>query len=393
MTDLLDQLPDAIPAPGGWRSALYRPDAPGAVLDGQPWARSWPAFMRAINDPNDPAARTFIANAAMGERVPTEGGFLVPEILRSQVMAYMTGAIVRPRATVYPMSSLRLPIPFLDNSSQASSAQALGGMTFAFAEEGSAIATSSPNFGRLVLEARKLAAYLQNVPNELVNDAAGAFGDFLARVIALGYAWTEDDYFIGTNGTGVGCPQGIVNAPCAVEVTRANSASAPVFTDIVKVFKALHPASKQEGLTPGVTSVAWLLSASAMDAILEMYYNPTGTEVVAPSGWFSMGDGQNIGPSLLGLPCLVNDHQPASGSIGDVMLADLRHFLIGDRLAMTVERSQESGGFIYDASNYRVRSRVDGRYWIQSAVTTEANQSVSPVVVLNLWLSWNVSIA
>ena len=313
MTDLLDQLPDAVPAPGGWRSALYRPDAPGAVLDGQEWARSWPAFMRAINDPNDSRARTFIANAAMGERVGTEGGFLVPEVLRSQVMAYMTGAIVRPRATVYPMSSLRLPVPFLDNASQASSAQALGGMTFAFAEEGAAITTSSPNFGRLVLEARKLAAYLQNVPNELVNDGAGAFGDFLARTIAAGLAWVEDDYFIGTNGTGVGCPQSLINAPCAVGIDR-NTASDVLFVDIVAMFKALHPASKQMGLTPGVTSVAWLLSASAMDQILEMYYNPTGTEVVAPSGWFSMGDGQEIGPSLLGLPAIVTDHQPAAGT-------------------------------------------------------------------------------
>jgi HK97 family phage major capsid protein len=384
--DVLDLLPQA--APGGWQ-ALHEPHAPGAVLDGQPWASSWSAFLRAVNNPRDPGPREFIAkaakiqNAAMGERVPAEGGFLVPETLRAQVLAYMTTALVRPRATVLPMASLRLPIPFLDNASQASSNQALGGMTFAFTEEGAALGTSNPNFGRLVLEARKLAAYLQSVPDELVDDGAGAFGDFMARVIAMGLAWTEDDFFIGTNGTGAGCPQAIVNAPCAVEQTRANSGQAPVFTDIVKVFKALHPASKAAGLSPGVTAVAWLLSASAMDAILEMYYNPTGSEVVAPSGWFSMGDGQDIGPSLLGLPCLVNDHQPASGSVGDVMLADLRHFLIGDRLTLTVERSQESGGFIYGASNFRVRSRVDGRYWIQSSTTTESGQSVSPVVVLN----------
>ena len=381
--DLLDQLPDAMPAPGGWRSALYRPDAPGAVLDGQPWARSWPAFIKAINNPNDSSVRQFIANAATSERVGSEGGFLVPEVLRSQVMSYMTPAIVRPRATVLPMSSLKLPVPVLDNPSQSGTTQALGGLSFSFAEEGAALTATAPSFGRVVLEARKFAAYMQNVPNELVHDGAGAFGDFLARVIALGYSWAEDDWFIGTNGTGVGCPQGLVNAPCAVGIDR-NTSSDVLFVDIVAMFKALHPASKQMGLTPGVTSVAWLLSASAMDQILEMYYNPSGSEVVAPSGWFSMGDGQEIGPSLLGLPAIVTDHQPAAGSTGDVILADLRHYLIGDRLTMTVERSQESGGFIYDASNYRVRSRVDGRYWVQSSSTTEAGQSVSPVVVLDV---------
>jgi len=378
------------PVPGGWRNALYRPDAPGAVLDGYEWARSWPAFLRAINNPNDSHARTVIANASMGERVGSEGGFLVPEVLRSEVMAYMTAAIVRPRATVYPMASLRLPIPFLDNASQASGNEALGGMAFATTEEGAAITTSAPNFGRVVLEARKVAAYLQNVPNELVNDSAGAFGDFLARVIALGYSWYEDDMFIGTNGTGVGCPQGIVNAPCAVAFTRAGGANSNLqFVDVVKMFKSLHPASKQAGLVPGTTSVAWLMSSSVMDLLLEMYYNPSGSEVIPPSGWFSMGDGDRIGPSMLGLPAVVNDHQPASGSSGDLILADLRHYLIGDRLTMTVERSQESGGFIYDASNYRVRSRVDGRYWIQSSTTPEVGAGslnvnvVSPVVVLN----------
>jgi HK97 family phage major capsid protein len=379
--DLLAELPDAMPAPGGWRSALYRPDAPGAVLDGQPWARSWATFLRAVNDPNDSSVRQFIANAAMGERVGTEGGFLVPEVLRSQVMAYMTPAIIRPRAMVLPMSSLRLPIPVLDNPTQASSTQALGGLTFSFAEEGAALTSSAPSFGRVVLEARKLAAYMQNVPNELVNDAAGAFGDLLARVIAKGYAWAEDDYFIGTAGTGVGCPQSLINAPAAVVVSRGTS-SKVLLPDIAAMFKALHPASKQHGLTSGVTSVAWLLSATVMDYILELYYNPTGTEVVSPSGWFSMGDGDKIGPSFLGLPVIVTDHQPAIGSTGDVMLADLGNYAIGDRLTMTVERSQESGGFIYDASNFRIRSRIDGRYWVQSSTTTEANQSVSPIVVL-----------
>lgn len=356
-------------------------DPPGAVLDKEPWARNWATFLAAVNDPRDSSVRQHIANA-MGERIPAEGGYLVPEALRQQVLAYMTSAIVRPRAMVLPMSSLRLPVPILDNPSQASGAQALGGLTFSFTEEGAAIASSTPAFGRMVLEARKLAG-LMAVPNELADDAAGAFGDLLARVVAMGLSWVEDDWFIGTNGTGVGCPQSILNAPCAVAVTRTNSAGAPVFLDVVSVFKSLHPASKQLGLTPGVTSVAWLLSASALDAILEMYYNPSGSEVVAPSGWFSMGDGHNIGPSLLGLPAMVNDHQPASGSVGDVALADLGNYVIGDRQVMTVERSKESSGFITDISNFRVRSRVDGRYWIQSASTTEANQSVSPVVVLH----------
>jgi hypothetical protein len=382
-----------MPAPGGWRSALYRPDAPGAVLDSQEWARSWPAFMRAITDVNDASARQYIANATpagMSERVPGQGGFLVPEVLRSQMLSFMTAAIVRPRAMVLPMGGQRLAVPTLDNLTQASSTQALGGLTFAWAEESAGFTPSIPTFGRTTLEARKAAAYMVGVSNEFVGDAGGAFGDFTARVLALGFSWWEDDCFF--NGTGVGEPQGILNAPCAVAVTRTNNAGAAVFADIVAMFRALHPGIKQHGLTSGVTSVAWLLSASVIDALVESYLNVGGASVpstitpVAPPGWFTMGDGDKITPSLLGLPAIVTDHQPASGSAGDVVLCDLSKYLIGDQLAMTIERSAEGTGFPSDTSNFRIKSRVDGRYWIQSATTTQANQQVSPVVVLHLCL-------
>ena len=380
MTDVLDVLPTA--KPGGWQ-AQHREDAPGTALDGQPWARSWASYLRAVNDPKDGSARTFIANAAaaMGERVGSEGGFLVPEILRAQVLAYMTPAIVRPRAQVLPMSSLRLPVLTLDNPTQASGTQVLGGLTFSFAEEGAAIANTTPAFGRIVLEARKLAA-LCTAPNELADDAAGAWGDFLARVIAMGLAWTEDDYFIGTNGTGVSCPQGLVNAPCAVQVTRATS-SVVSLADVAKMVNALHPASLQAGLTPGITDVLWLVSASAFTSLLEMYLAIGTASNTAAAGidWLSLGDGQDVGPSMLGLPLAVTDHQPAVGTLGDVILADLRHYVIGDRQVMQVERSWKGAQFIDDNSYFRVRSRVDGRYWVQSATTTSAAQQVSPVTV------------
>ncbi|HEV2375854.1 MAG TPA: phage major capsid protein [Streptosporangiaceae bacterium] len=378
--DLLAAELGALPAPGSWRAALWRPDAPGAVLDSQPWARTWGGYLRALFDPHDPSVRTFIANA-MTERVPSQGGFLVPENLRSQVMSYMTTAVVRPNAMVLPMDSLRLPIPVLDNPTQNSGNQALGGLTFSFTEEGAAISASVPSFGRTVLEAHKLAAYLQDVPNELVDDAAGPFGDFLARVIARGYGWAEDDSFF--NGTGVGQPQGLIYAPSQVTVTRGTS-SKVLLTDIAAMFKVLHPAARQDGFTPGVTSVRWLVSSTAMDQILELYLavGTPANQAVAPSDWFQAGDGDKVGPSILGLPVSVTDHQPAVGSTGDVMLADISQYLIGDRLEMTVERSAQGAGFIKGTSNFRVRSRVDGRYWIQFTTTTEAGQTVGPVVVL-----------
>jgi HK97 family phage major capsid protein len=352
----------------------YRPHAPGARLDDQPWARSWATFLRAVWNPADQSARQVIRNA-WTERVPSEGGFLVPEQLRAQVMTYMTTAIVRPRATV------------VDNPSQASGKQALGGLAFSVVEVSETIPATNPALGRLVLEARKIAAYLQGVPNELTEDAAGAMGDLLARVIAMGLAWFEDDLFI-FNGTGAGEPQSLANGGAALAVDRTTSDEVLV-ADIALMLTGLHPAALQAGLTPGLTHVRWLVSSAVLPQFLELYLNTggstAGTDItpVATSEWLSFGDGHDVGPSILGLPASVTDHQPTLGTTGDVILADLSQYVISDRLTMTVEQSKDGAGFINDTSNFRIRSRVDGRYWVQSKTTTEAGGSVSPVVVLH----------
>lgn len=364
-------------------SPHYRPGAPGTRLDDQPWATSWAAFFKAVFGADD-TARRFIASA-WSERVPSQGGFLVPEQLRAQVMAYLTPAVMRPRATVVPMESLILGIPLLDNPSQANGAQALGGLTFSLAQAGAAITPTNPEFGRLRLEAVKVAAYLQGVPNELTADAAGAMGDLLARVIAMGLAWYEDDLFIA-NGNGTGEPQALASASCAAGVDRV-TASQVGLADVTSMLKALHPAALQAALTPGLTHVRWLLSSSVLAYFLDLYQTvgtaPTSAGV-ALSDWFSFGDGHEVGPSMLGIPASVTDHQPALGSTGDVILADLSQYVIGDRLEMTVERSESGPSFAADASDFRIRSRVDGRYWVQSATTTEAGSTVSPVVVLDV---------
>lgn len=359
----------------------YRPDAPGARLDGQEWAASWPAFLAAVGDERDSSARVFIRNA-WTERIPSEGGFLVPEQLRARVMSYATAAVVRPRAMVVPMGAYRVGVPFVDDPSQESGAGVLGGLTFSVVEDGAAIAESNPDFGVALLEARKLAA-LVAVPNELASDAAGALDDFIGRVVAVGYSWAEEDYFQAGDGAGV--PQGIINASCAKAVTRVNAGQPPVLADVVALAKALHPASKAAGYASGVTGVGWLMSAAVLDALLDMYLavgSPT-TQAVTPSGWLNLGDGHDVAPSMLGLPAFITDHLPAAGSYGDLALCDFRNYLIGDRMELIIERSSAGSGFATDIANYRIKSRIDGRYYIPGSTTTESGQSVSPVVVLN----------
>ncbi|HLY73650.1 MAG TPA: phage major capsid protein, partial [Planctomycetota bacterium] len=59
---------------------------------------------------------------SFGSEVPADGGFLIPERLRSEILQVaLESAIVRPRAQVIPMDSLRVPIPMIDVTSNVSS--------------------------------------------------------------------------------------------------------------------------------------------------------------------------------------------------------------------------------------------------------------------------------
>jgi HK97 family phage major capsid protein len=359
--------------------------APGAALDHFPWAASWAGFLGAIRDDSDAqGARAAIAKVqasrprnAMSERIPSSGGFLVPEKLRSQVLAYMTRATVRPQAMVVPMTTLRQGLPVADDPSQASSAQALGGMTFAMVEEGAGIVPSTPSFSKVVLDARKMAGLLKGVPNELLNGDSPAFvNDFLPRVIGMGLEWEEDDLFIGS-GSGVGEPQALVNAPAAVTVTRSDPSGFQVsHLDIVTMLKNLHPASK--------ACATWLLSEDAFDQLLELYEiigtAPSGQDI-PPPGTLKFNTMTGTW-ELLGVSAAITDHQPVIGSRGDVMLADLGLYAIGELGEMTVEISSTGEGFPADQSSVRVRHRVDGRFWPQQSYTLANGKVTSPLVIL-----------
>ena len=359
--------------PGSAQAALYSATAPGAALNDA--VTGWHALASAARSPSGETGRKLrdLQNA-MAERVPSGGGYLVSERMRSDmVLASLEAAIIRPRATVIPMSSLRVPIPMIDDTTHASNAL-LGGLTWAWAEEGATLPTTSPTYGRLVLEATKLAAYLGGVPNELVEDSA-AFEAFAGTVIPLGLAWAEDQAFI--SGSGTGQPQGILNASCAVNVTRTSGGSLSLQADVTNMVTRMLPQSMKDFI--------WLCSPDKIGPLLNMYLlvgTLPSSSAVAPSAWLT--GSATDGWTLLGRPLFVTEHVPALGTRGDLIAVDPRFYVIQDRQQMTIDTSAVGQKFAIDQTEFRVISRLDGRMWPQSPVTPQnASATVSPVVILN----------
>lgn len=349
----------------------YGPPAAGARLDHFPWARSWSAFMKAVRD--DAAARKAISNASMSERIPAEGGFLVPEYLRQVVEMYVEGDVIRPRSLVVPMTSLRLQLPVIDNTTESGTTGVLGGMTFSIVQEAQATPASTAGFSRVVLEARKLQGLLQECPNELIDDGGAAFDSFIGPAVAKGMSWAQEDYFV--NGTGVNEPEGLLNTPCAISVTRAGS-NLVGLVDIANMWTRLAAPSMQ------AETAVWLCSPKVVEQLATLDQTVSGTPISASP--FMLGAGSDGGWRLAGLPLFVSSHMPDLGTTGDIALCDFSQYAIGDRRVLQVERSAAGEGFINDTSDLRITTRVDGRWLIRSAVTpSDGSQTVSPVVILH----------
>lgn len=353
------------------RAARSRTAPPGAALDKYPWATNWGTYLRAVRD--DAGAQRIMASA-WTERVPSEGGFLVPESLRRGILTYLAQQVVYPRAMVIPAETYRLGLPALDNPDQSNGQQGLGGLEFAIVDNGETIPATAGKFSSTVLEAKKVAGLLQEVPNELLADASDAMSDLFSRVIALGYGWYLDDLAI--NGTGSGEPQGLLysNAALAVDRTTPNEV---LHADVVGMAKALHPASKK--------SATWLASEDVFDYLLDLYETvgtaPTGQQIPPPGSLkYNSQSGQW---ELLGLAFETSDHQPQIGTPGDLVLADLGLYVFAERDALEVELSSQGRGFPGDATDVRMRGRIDGRFWPSGTYTLRNGRVCSPLVVLN----------
>jgi HK97 family phage major capsid protein len=303
---------------------------------------------------------------SFGSEDPGAGGFLIPEEMRSQLLELeLEETIVRSRATVIPMSTLRVPIPTVDDTSHVSSV--FGGVTFYWAEESSALAESQATFGKVVLDAKKLVGFFK-VPNELLADAP-AFGAWFDTRIPQGLAFSEDIAFL--TETGAGTPQGIIGSPGYIQATRATS-DLIAWPDLVGMYARMLPQS--------LNKAVWVASLDTFPQIAQLTLSTPGIWM----GGYNATPAADAPPvTIMGRPVIFTEKVPKLGSVGDISLMDMSYYLIGDRQAVAVSAS-EHFAFGTDQTAYRIIERVDGRPWLQTTLTPHngSSNTLSPYVGL-----------
>jgi HK97 family phage major capsid protein len=348
------------------------PDAAGAVLNGE--FPNIAAYLQTIwNKANlkGDALEKLQRVRDFSEKIPSEGGFLVPEEFRAELLiASLGSAVVRPRARVIPMSSATLRFPKIDETSRVSSVY--GGIVVYRTEEGEELVESQAAFGSLKLEATKQTA-LAHVTNELVKDAP-AFGGFIEQTFPEAMAYYEDlDFLLGT---GAGEPLGSlhVNNTAIISVAKeaGQLASTLLWLNIIRMYARMLPSS--------LGSAVWLASPDVFVELATMALEVgTGGSAV----WLTDAHGTPV-LTLLGRPVIMTERAPAAlGTRGDLSFVDFGMYLIGDRQMMTAA-SSEHVKFTSDKTTYRLIARNDGRPWLESPITPHNNSAtLSPFVQLD----------
>jgi HK97 family phage major capsid protein len=360
--------------------SMHNPQAIGAEIDGR--FGTFSEFIRTVvgdangrrddrlvyvNEDADRVRRPGEGSirADLGGDAVATGGALVPEEFRADLMLLaLQDATIRPRAMVLPMASSSLKLPAIRDTSHASNV--FGGVTAYWTKPGGTITESQPTFAQIALNAHGLK-FLTEVENELLADSAITLEALLVRLFTAAITWFEEQAFI--RGDGAGEPVGIINANCAVSVTRATTSEVN-YLDIVNMWARMLPASQGRAV--------WMANPDVFPQLAQMALNVgTGGSAI----WINNGV-EGPPARIFGRPLIFNEHMTTMGTVGDIALVDWGMYLIGDRQALSLASSSHAG-FENDLTKFRGVERLDAQPWLETAVNpAQGSNTLSPIVLL-----------
>ena len=304
----------------------------------------------------------------------SQGGYLVPTQVSTNILEKtIEASIVRGRATPQPMGSNRLVIPADVDTNHATNY--FGGVIIYRTGEGEAKTVSNPTVGRIALQLHKLTG-LCYVSDELLEDSTVALEPWLTRKFGQAIAFVEDDDFL--NGTGTNMALGMFNSanPSLITVTAetGQGANTIVFENIIKMWARLYPAGQANAVF--VSNIENFPQLATMGLAV----GAGGIPVWMPAGGISGAPYE----TLMGKPLIYTEKMQALGTAGNIGLADMSQYLIGERGtgAPTLATSIHIR-FATDETGFRFVLRYDGQpSWLSTLTPRRGTATLSPFVIL-----------
>ncbi len=308
--------------------------------------------------PDDRLALITKAASGMGENTGADGGFLVPtEFVQKLLDRVYSPSNLLGMTDSYTVSSNVIAFPRSAETSRANGSR-WGGVRAYWRDEGEQATATKAAFGRLQLTLRKLFVMI-NATDELLSDVQGiALEQYLFRVASEEINFVVSDAIL--NGSGAGQPLGILNsAPLITVAKEGGQAAATVVTaNILKMWSRLWAPCRQNAV--------WLIHQDIEPQLHTMTIGSGGADIVAylPPGGLS----DRPYATLMGRPVIPVEWCSTLGTVGDIVLADLRHYVTATKgqieSAMSIHLR-----FDYDESVFRFIFRVDGAPWWTAALT------------------------
>ena len=291
--------------------------------------------------------------SGMGVQIGADGGFLVPEQFADNIvkLAFETGQVLS-RVNRIPVSGNQYHMNLVDETNRTTGNR-WGGIRGYWVGEGDTITTSKPKIRRATLDVTKKLAVAAYVTAEALEDAP-------ATSTMLDQAFAEEVSFMTEaaifSGSGAGQPLGILNSAAFVTVAKESSQSTAsvVAANVVKMRARLLPRSR-------ANAVFFV----HLDVEPELQTMSIGNQpVYLPPGGLA---GNPLG-QLLGIPVVPIEHCEALGTPGDIVLADMSYYALGEKATSTMARSMHVR-FLNDEETFRMTYRVDGFPMLQNPVT------------------------
>jgi len=298
------------------------------------------------------------APSGMSEVVNADGGFLVPTEFSRKVLerVYSSNNLLS-MTDSYAISGNSISFPRNAETSRANGSR-WGGVRAYWRAEGDQGSGSKPTFGQLPLSLKKLMVLI-TASDELLADTQGfALEQYLLRIASEEINFVVSDSIL--NGNGTTAPLGILGAPCLVTAAAEAGQDPATVTanNIAAMWSRLWAPCRQNAV--------WLINQEVESQLNTM---TVGTGASAMAAYLPPG-GLSTKPyaTLLGRPVYPVEWCPTLGTAGDIVLADLTHYVTITRglveSAMSIHLR-----FDYDESTFRFLFRVDGRPWWSAPLT------------------------
>lgn len=309
-----------------------------------------------------------VNNAVMGsnEGAGADGGFAVQEDFAGQILetAVSTGDILS-RVDSYTVGANSNAARWLMVDETDVSASVFGGVQMYWASEGATVTASRPKFKELKLDLEKMMGFAY-ATDELLQDAAFMTGFFGTAFTVAANRLLEDAII---SGDGEGKPTGILSSGGLITVSvDAGQKETLKAQNILKMWSS--------ALVSGRKNMVWLMHPDLEDQLPQLML---GDKLIwMPEGGISGAQYQTI----LGRPVLFNDNCQAIGTKGDVLLADLKQYMLLKKGTAKQDWSMHVE-FLTDQQCFRMVLRCNGTPKVTAPVKLKnSTRTRSPYVAL-----------